>query len=109
MAFTEHYQPSIFKTLMIIVLLLFIVIFKAGLAYIIIGDRGQPDWDYRPVQDVPGESPYAVYEYMPFPQHVMGGQSDYPPLEETWNEQLERNWDKSFFPDPQQNAIWENQ
>jgi len=37
-----------------------------------VGDRGQPTWDYRPVPDIPGESPYAVYDVMPFPQHVRG-------------------------------------
>ncbi|MCK7515199.1 MAG: hypothetical protein MZV70_71840 [Desulfobacterales bacterium] len=37
-----------------------------------IGDLGQPDWDYRPVPDVYGESPYAMYPPVPYPQHVRG-------------------------------------
>ena len=27
---------------------------------------------YRPVEDVPGESPYALYRVLPYPQHVKG-------------------------------------
>ena len=70
----EHMQhrDSAVLTWVVIFLLLLIVSFKAGLAYFLIGDRGQPDWDFRPVKDVPGESPYAIYEVFPFPQHVGG-------------------------------------
>ncbi len=42
------------------------------LAFWLIGDQGQPTWDYRPIKDVPGESPYAIYEMLPHPQHVKG-------------------------------------
>jgi hypothetical protein len=55
------------------------------------------------VKDVPGESPYAIYEYLPFPQHVEGHESDYPPLGDY--PPIGKNWDESFFPPPQQNAI----
>jgi hypothetical protein len=102
MEHTEHRQ-STFMTWLIIFLLLLIIAFKGGLAYFMIGDRGQPDWDYRPVKDVPGESPYALYEYLPFPQHVEGHESDYPPLGDY--PPIGKNWDESFFPPPQQNAI----
>ena len=103
----EHEQSAA-KTWVVIVFLLLIVSFQGGLAYLLIGDLGQPDWDYRPVRDVPGESPYAMYEYLPFPQHVKGDQADYPPLDENaWIPELNRNWDKSFFPTPQQNAMGE--
>ena len=44
------------------------------LAYTVIGNLGQPDWDYRPVADVSGESPYAMYPPVPYPQHVLGAQ-----------------------------------
>ena len=60
MEHTEH-RESMFMTWLIIFLLLLIIAFKGGLAYFMIGDRGQPDWDYRPVKDVPGGSPYARY------------------------------------------------
>lgn len=102
MEHTEH-RESTFMTWLIIFLLLLIIAFKGGLAYFTIGDRGQPDWDYRPVKDVPGESPYAIYEYFPFPQHVEGHESDYPPLSDY--PPIGKNWDESFFPPPQQNAI----
>ena len=60
------------KTWTIICLLVLLVLFQGGLAYVLVGDKGQPDWDYRPIKDVPGESPYAVYEPLPYPQHVRG-------------------------------------
>lgn len=68
---TEN-QPTSLKTWMIIFMLILIVFVKGGLAYFVIGDLGQPDWDYRPIKDVPGESPYAIYEPLPYPQHVLG-------------------------------------
>ena len=51
--------------------------------YSVIGDLGQPDWDYRPIADVPAESAYAVYDpYHPLPyaQHVLKeqGQEENP-------------------------------
>ena len=60
------------KTWFIISLLVLLVLVQGGLAYFIVGDLGQPDWDYRPYKDVPGESPYAVYEPLPYSQHVRG-------------------------------------
>ncbi len=114
------------KTWLVIIVLLLIVGFQGALSYFLVGDRGQPDWDFRPIKDVPGESPYAVYEYFPFPQHVRGGNADYPPLEQEWGfpyavykhdpgaqaakgdavdkPPMETEWDKSMFPAPQQNA-----
>ena len=82
MEHNEH-EPSSVKTWIIIALLLVIIIFKGGLAYFLIGDRGQPDWDYRPIQDVPGESPHAIfdpYHPLPYAQHVLGeqGQEENP-------------------------------
>ena len=60
-----------FTWIMILMLVLFI--FAKGLfVYLVVGDRGQPGWDYRPVPDVPGESPYAIYEPLPYRQHVRG-------------------------------------
>ena len=57
--------------IMIVMLLLFIL--GIGLfVYLVVGDKGQPDWDYRPVPDVPGESPYALYEPLLHRQHVRG-------------------------------------
>ena len=99
MAQNEHHA-SASKTWIIILLLVLIVLVQGGLAYFIIGDRGQPDWDYRPVPDVPGESPYAIYETLPFPQHVKGDKTEYPHPAEMF--------DKSLYPPPDQ-AIKVNQ
>jgi hypothetical protein len=72
----EH-PTSAFKTWILIVFFVAIVAFQGWLAFTVIGDLGPPDWDYRPMKDVPGESPYAVYDpYHPLPyaQHVLGEQ-----------------------------------
>ena len=50
----EH-EGSAAKTWFVVFLLLLIVGFQGALSYYMIGDRGQPDWDYRPVPDVPDE------------------------------------------------------
>lgn len=56
-----------------VILICVVVILIQGLfAFFVVGDKGQPDWDYRPVKDVPGESPYAIYEKLPHAQHVKG-------------------------------------
>lgn len=44
----------------------------SGLVYFAIGDKGPPDWDFGTVRDVPAESPYALYDRLPHPQHVRG-------------------------------------
>jgi hypothetical protein len=69
----EH-QPSAFKTWSLVLAMVGIVVFQGWLAYTVIGDLGQPDWDYRPIPDVYGESPYAMYPPVPYPQHVRGPQ-----------------------------------
>ncbi|MDX9788291.1 MAG: hypothetical protein RBT11_16045 [Desulfobacterales bacterium] len=57
----------------IIILLLFLIILSQGaFSFFVVGDQGQPEWDYRPVPDVPGESPYAIYEPLPYSQHIRG-------------------------------------
>jgi hypothetical protein len=66
------YQSSSMVTWIIIIALVLLVLLKGAFAYLLIGDRGQPGWDYRPVPDVPGESPYAIYQPLPYPQHVRG-------------------------------------
>ena len=66
------YQSSSVVTWITIVALVLIVLLKGAFAYLLIGDRGQPGWDYRPVPDVPGESAYAIYQPLPYPQHVRG-------------------------------------
>jgi hypothetical protein len=57
---------------LIIVLLLLIILAKGIFSFLLVGDRGQPAWDYRPVEDVPASSPHGEYEPLPYPQHVAG-------------------------------------
>ena len=75
----EH-SPSLIKSWLLVAVLVAIVVFQGWLAYTVIGDLGMPDWDYRPVPDVYGESPYAMYPPVPYPQHVRGlqGAEAYP-------------------------------
>jgi len=69
-------RESVVKTWFILVLLLALIIIKGSLTFFHVGDRGQPDWDYRPVRDVPGQSPYAIYKLLPHPQHVRGAEGE---------------------------------
>jgi len=65
-------KESTFATWVIIVLLLAWILGKGFFSFFVVGDMGQPTWSYRPVKDVPGESPYALYQVLPYPQHVKG-------------------------------------
>jgi hypothetical protein len=75
---THHPEHSASRTgtWLLVAALVGIVFFQGWLAYTVIGDLGQPDWDYRPIPDVYGESPYAMYPPLPFPQHVAGAQGE---------------------------------
>jgi hypothetical protein len=68
----QSYEKSEFRSWVILGLILAFILTKGVFAFVAVGDRGMPDWDYRPVKDVPGQSPYAVYEKLPNPQHVRG-------------------------------------
>jgi hypothetical protein len=61
-----------FPDRLIIALLLLIILAKGIFSFLVVGDRGQPSWEYQPVSDLPASSPYAIYEPLPYPQHVMG-------------------------------------
>ncbi len=60
------------RTWVVIGLLAVFILAKGFFSFFVVGDLGQPDWDYRPIPDVPGESPYAIYEKLPDSQHVRG-------------------------------------
>ncbi|MEE8399878.1 MAG: hypothetical protein V3S89_12790 [Desulfobacterales bacterium] len=64
------------RTWVIISLLVSFVLIKGIYALIVVNDQGQPGWDYRPVKDIPGESPYAIYQKLPHPQHVDGTEGE---------------------------------
>jgi hypothetical protein len=69
-------KSSAMATWVIIILLALFILFKGALSYFVVGDMGQPNWAYRPVPDVPGESPYAIYEPLPYHQHVKGARGE---------------------------------
>ena len=74
MEHSEH-EISAVKTWFLVVVMVGWVVFKGWLAYTVIGDLGQPDWDYRPIMDVPGESAYTIgnpYHSLPYAKHVSG-------------------------------------
>lgn len=72
---TEH-KESVLYAWVVIFLLVVIILTQGFFAFFVVGDRGQPGWDFRPVRDVPGDSPYAVYEPLPNPQHVKGAEGE---------------------------------
>lgn len=65
-------KESIFVTWLIISLLVLFILSKGFLALLVVGDPDQFTWDYQPVKDIPGESPYAIYSTLPSSQHIRG-------------------------------------
>ena len=68
----ESSHESIGLTWLWIGILLAWILGKWLLSFTMVGNPGPPTWDYRPIRDVPGQSPYAVYQLVPNPQHVRG-------------------------------------
>ena len=68
----NRHQKSTPRTWIWIVLLAGFILIKGHFTFRVVGDLGQPTWDYRPIKDVPAESPYAIYEPLPYPQHIKG-------------------------------------
>jgi hypothetical protein len=68
----EMARESRLSSWLIVILLALVILIKGFFSFVVVGDQGQPTWDYRPVQDVPGESPYAMYDPLPYPQHIKG-------------------------------------
>jgi hypothetical protein len=69
-------EATDFRTWLIIFLLVVMIFSIGAFSYMVVGDQGQPDWDYRPVKDVPGESSYSIYRPLPYSQHVRGSRGD---------------------------------
>jgi hypothetical protein len=65
-------RESVLATWIIIFVLVAGIVLIGFFSFYVVGDRGQPSWDFRPARDVPGESPYAIYQPLPYPQHVRG-------------------------------------
>jgi hypothetical protein len=72
----HHTIRSERTTWILIGIMVAFILVKGVFVYLVVGDKGQPGWDYRPVPDVPGESPYAIYEPLPHRQHVRGRMGD---------------------------------
>ena len=72
----SNHKESSFVSWVIIFLILAFILGKGLFSFLVVGDLGQPTWDYRPIKDVPAESPYAVYELVPYPQHVKGAEGE---------------------------------
>ena len=72
---TAH-KESALSTWSVIGLLVLLILAKGFFSFYVVTDRGQPGWDYRPVADVPGESPYAIYQPGPYPQHIRGAKGE---------------------------------
>ena len=74
---TQHDQHGSARlTWLTIILLTGFILAKGFFAFFVVGDLGQPTWDYRPVKDLPGESAYAIYPTLPYPQHVKGAKGE---------------------------------
>ena len=65
-------EESATRTRALIFLMVLIILFQGVFSFFVVKDRGQPAWDFRPLKDVPGQSPYAIYQKLPYPQHVKG-------------------------------------
>lgn len=68
----NDHHSSAGLTWLTIFLLMGFILAKGFFSFFVVGDLGQPTWAYRPVKDLPGESAYAVYPTLPFPQHIKG-------------------------------------
>ena len=72
----ELAKESSFSSWLIIIFLVLGILIKGFFAFSVVGDQGQPTWEYRPLRDVPGESPYAIYAPLPYPQHIRGAKGE---------------------------------
>jgi hypothetical protein len=61
---------------LVVWLLLLSILLQGHFAFKVVGDLGQPTWDFGIVRDVPGQSPYAIYQLLPHPQHIMGREGE---------------------------------
>jgi hypothetical protein len=69
-------QESILRTWVFVLFLTVVFLLYSFYAYQLIGDRDMLTWDFGVVEDIPASSPYAIYEKLPYPQHVKGSKGD---------------------------------
>ena len=72
---STHHESSL-RAWIWIIIMAGIILFKGLLSFFVVADKGQPDWDYRPVRDVPAQSEYAAYQLLPYPQHIRGDKGE---------------------------------
>ncbi|MCJ7683431.1 MAG: hypothetical protein MUO68_03980 [Desulfobacteraceae bacterium] len=65
-------KESSLLTWLVIWLLALAILLQGHFVFKAVGDFGQPTWDYGTIKDVPGQSPYAMYQLLPNPQHIRG-------------------------------------
>ena len=53
-----------------------LILLKGFFTFFVVGDNGQPTWNYGAIEDVPGQSPYASYQLLPNSQHVKGAEGE---------------------------------
>jgi hypothetical protein len=73
---SDQHNGSSGLTWLTIFFLLGFILAKGFYTFYVVGDQGQPTWAYHPVKDLPGESAYAIYPNLPFPQHVRGKEGE---------------------------------
>jgi hypothetical protein len=61
----ELHHESLLRTWIWLGVMLGIILFKGFLAFTVVSDMGQPTWAYRPVKDVPAQSPMPCTSYCP--------------------------------------------
>jgi hypothetical protein len=70
------HTESLSRTWIWLMVMLAIILFKGFFAFFVVSDMGQPTWSFRPVRDVPGSSPYAIYQLLPHSQHIRGAEGE---------------------------------
>jgi len=48
------------RSFLVVILIALAVLAWGGAIFFLVGDRGQPDWDYGTIADVPGKSPFST-------------------------------------------------
>jgi hypothetical protein len=72
----KPHMESVGITWLVVFICLGLILLQGFFVFFIVGDKGPPDWDYGTVKDLPGQSPYAIYEKLPYAQHVRGFKGD---------------------------------
>jgi hypothetical protein len=65
------HKETVLMTWIMIASLVLVILLQGALSFLVVKDRGQPDWDFNVVKDIPGESPYAMYP-LENSQHIRG-------------------------------------